>query len=73
MAGNEDYNDTLSVIEFNDICKNIFSKCIKILNKTIKESKISKNEIDEIVLVGGSSRIPRIQEMIEESFGEKQK
>ena len=73
MAENEDYNDTLTVINFNEICKDIFSKCIKILNKTIKESKISKNEIDEIVLVGGSSRIPKIQEMIKQSFGNKTK
>ena len=73
MAENEDYNDTLSVIDFNEICKDIFSKCIKILNETIKESKISKNEIDEIVLVGGSSRIPKIQEMIKQSFGKKTK
>ena len=73
LAENEDYNDTLSVIDFNEICKDIFSKCIKILNETIKESKISKNEIDEIVLVGGSSRIPKIQEMIKQSFGKKTK
>ena len=73
LAENEDYNDTLSVIDFNEICKDIFSKCIKILKETIKESKISKNEIDEIVLVGGSSRIPKIQEMIKESFGKKTK
>ena len=54
--------------DLNKLCEGLFERCIKILNETIKESNISKNEIDEVVLVGGSSRIPKIQEMIKQSF-----
>jgi L1 cell adhesion molecule like protein len=54
--------------DLNKLCEELFEVCIKILNETTKESKISKNEIDEVVLVGGSSRIPKIQEMIKQSF-----
>ena len=64
----KDLNLKILRTDLNKLCEGLFERCIKILNETIKESNISKNEIDEIVLVGGSSRIPKIQEMIEESF-----
>ena len=52
--------------KFENLCKDLFERCIEILKKTINESGLSKEEIDDIVLVGGSSRIPKIQEMIKE-------
>ena len=53
------------------LCKDLFNKCLKVLDKTIKESGINKNEINDLILVGGSSRIPKIQEMIEKYCGDK--
>ena len=53
------------------LCKDLFNKCLKVLDKTIKESGINKNEINDLILVGGSSRIPKIQEMIEQYCGDK--
>ena len=58
----------LKRIDFENICMPLFEKCIKILEETIKESGLSKEQIDDIVLVGGSSRIPKIQEMIKQYF-----
>ena len=56
----------LNINEFENLCKDLFERCIEILEKTINESGLSKEKIDDIVLVGGSSRIPKIQEMIKE-------
>jgi len=50
--------------QFEEMCKNYFDKCITTLSETIKNSGLSKEDIDDIVLVGGSSRIPKIQQKI---------
>ena len=49
----------------------LFKKCIHHLEQVLKEARLSKNQIDEIILIGGSSRIPKIQTMIEEFFSGK--
>ena len=64
LDNNQNLEFTLQRVDFEIICNSIFEKCINILDETIKESKLSKDEIDDIVLVGGSTRIPKIQEMI---------
>jgi L1 cell adhesion molecule like protein len=66
-----DFRMNLNKTLFDDICKDIFKRCIDNLDKTISESKIRKEEINELVLVGGSSRIKKIQEMIEKYFNGK--
>ena len=66
LAEGKDFNITLLFTTFNDLCKDLFKRCMEILKKTINESGLPKEEIDDIVLVGGSSRIPKIQEMIKE-------
>ena len=48
--------------KFESICMNLFQKCINPVQKVLTDAKISKSQIDEIVLVGGSTRIPKIQE-----------
>lgn len=49
-----------------------FRKCIEPVEKVLKDSKISKNNVDKIVLVGGSTRIPKIQEMLSSYFNNKE-
>ena len=65
---NQEINIEMLRSEFDVLCKDLFSRCIKLLNECIKSSGLKKNEIEEVVLVGGSSRIPKIQEMIKEYF-----
>ena len=65
----EDFNITIDRHFLGNLCQDIFERCMKILKETLKESGFKKEEIDEVVLVGGSSRIPKIQEMIKEYFG----
>ena len=41
------------------------------LKKSLEEAKITKDEVDEIILVGGSTRVPKIQSMLKEYFGKE--
>jgi heat shock protein 1/8 len=67
-----DYNTTISRAKFEEINMDYFRKCMEPVEKVIKDSKISKSQIDEIVLVGGSTRIPKIQEILSSFFGGKE-
>ena len=73
LSKDNDFYISIDRLLFNDICKDLFKRCIEILKKTINESGLPKEEIDDIVLVGGSSRIPKLQEMITEFFNNKKK
>ena len=73
LAKGEDFSISIDKAKLEDLCEKIFQRCIIILKQTIEESGFKKEEIDEVVLVGGSSRIPKIQEMIKEYFGGESK
>ncbi len=73
LAEQEDLNYTISQNIFNQICENLFERCIQTLKVTLNNSGLKKNEIDGVILVGGSSRIPKIQEMLIDFFGDKNK
>ena len=72
LAEDEDLNITISRAEFEEKCKDLFEKCFESIKQAMEEAGLSKNEIDDIVLVGGSSRIPKIQEMIKQFFNGKE-
>ncbi|XP_063702396.1 uncharacterized protein LOC134832337 [Culicoides brevitarsis] len=57
---------------FEDLCHDLFEKSIKLVEKALKDCEMSKEEIDDVILVGGSSRIPKIQEMLQEFFDGKE-
>jgi len=57
--------------KFEDLCINLFKKLMADIEKVLKDAKKSKSEVNEIILVGGSSRIPKIKEMIQSFFGEE--
>ena len=59
--------------EFEELCKNYFEMCFPCIDQALKDAILKKEQIDDIVLVGGSSRIPKIQEMIKEYFGKEPK
>lgn len=63
-----DFYTSLSRARFEELCMDYFRQCISIVIKTLHDSKIDKSSIDEIVLVGGSTRIPKIQQMLEGLF-----
>jgi molecular chaperone DnaK (HSP70) len=54
---------------FNTLNEALFQKCMLIVDKTLKEIQMTQADVDDVILVGGSSRIPKIQELIMEYFG----
>lgn len=67
----EDFNLDISRAKFDELCSQDFAKITELLDEVLADSKRSKSEIDEIVLVGGSTRIPKIQTIISEYFNNK--
>ena len=66
-----DYTTIFSRAKFEDICMDLFKKTIEPVEQVLKDSKLSKTQIDEIVLVGGSTRIPKIQQLLKDFFNGK--
>ena len=54
--------------KFNEICEPIFANCFPIVDEVIEYANLSKTDIDDIVLIGGGSRVPLIQETLSKMF-----
>ena len=67
-----DFNSSISRAKFESICMNLFQKCMTPVTKVLQDSGLSKSDVHEIVLVGGSTRIPKIQELLSEFFNGKE-
>ena len=67
----DDFVYTLSRALFEKINEDLFNKTIQVLKQTVDDSKLDKSDIDDVVLVGGSIRIPKIQSLIKEFFDGK--
>jgi len=63
-----DFNSTITRARFEDLCMDYFKKCMEPCEKVLRDAKIAKNQVDEVVLVGGSTRIPKIQSLLTEFF-----
>jgi len=63
---------TISRAKFESICINLFNKCMIPVTKVLQDSGVSKSDVDEIVLVGGSTRIPKIQSLLSNLFNGKE-
>ena len=67
-----DFASTITRAKFENICDGLFKKTMEPVEQVIRDSKLSKSEIHEIVLVGGSTRIPKIQQLLSEYFNGKE-
>jgi len=67
-----DFYSSLTRARFEELCGDLFRNTILPVEKVMKDAKLSKNQIDEIVLVGGSTRIPKVQQLISEFFNGKE-
>ena len=63
-----DLNMTITRAKFEELCMDLFKKCLPPVENALKDSKLSKSEIHDVVLVGGSTRIPKICQMVQEFF-----
>ena len=68
LAEGEDLNLSISRIDFENLCEEIFNKLEKPLNDAIEDSKLTRYDIEELVLIGGSSRIPKVAEILIDYF-----
>ena len=68
LVGEEDFESSLTREKFVEINSELFTRCLGPLEKAISDAKLSKNDIDEIVLIGGSTRIVKIQQLLEQFF-----
>ena len=67
-----DFNISITRAKFEALCSDLFRKTMEPVEKVIRDSKISKSAIHEVVLVGGSTRVPKVQELLSEYFNGKE-
>jgi heat shock protein 5 len=68
----QDFSETLSRARFEELNDDLFRKTLTPVDKVLADSKLKKQDIDEIILVGGSTRIPKVQQLIKEYFNGKE-
>jgi molecular chaperone DnaK len=61
----------LTRAKFEQLADNLFARCLKPCEQALKDAGLSTSQIDEVILVGGSTRIPKVQEIVEKFFGKK--
>jgi L1 cell adhesion molecule like protein len=66
-----DYNVSLTRAKFEQLADKVFTRTLEPLDRLLKDAKMSKGDIHEIVLVGGTTRIPRVQELLSNYFNGK--
>ena len=72
LAEGEDFNTTLTRANFEHICQEMFDRCIPPMEEALEDAKMTKKDIDDVILIGGSTRIPKIQEMVRNFFEKKE-
>jgi len=61
----------LTRAKFESLADNLFERCLRPCEQALKDAGVSASQIDEVILVGGSTRIPKVQEIVEKFFGKK--
>ena len=67
-----DFNSVITRARFEDMNMDYFRKCIDPVEAVLRDAKLSKAQVDEVVLVGGSTRIPKVQELLSQFFNGKE-
>jgi L1 cell adhesion molecule like protein len=71
LAEGEDYTTNISRAKFEELCGHDFKKCMPPVEQVLKDADMSKSQVHEVVLVGGSTRIPKVQQMLSDFFNGK--
>ena len=71
LADGLDFQTVLTRAKFESMCDSFFRRTVAPLDRLLLDAKLDKNQIDEIIMVGGSSRIPKIRELVSSYFGGK--
>jgi L1 cell adhesion molecule like protein len=67
-----DFYTNITRAKFEDLCGDLFRSCMEPVEKVLRDGKISKSQVNEIVLVGGSTRIPKVQQLLSDYFNGKE-
>ncbi|KAG6908698.1 hypothetical protein DXG01_003631 [Tephrocybe rancida] len=67
-----DFSETLTRAKFEELNMDLFRKTMKPVEQVLKDANVKKEDVDEVVLVGGSTRIPKVQQLLKEYFGGKE-
>ena len=67
-----DFFTSITRAKFESLCMNLFQKCLDPVQKVLTDAKMSKSQVDDIVLVGGSTRIPKVQSLLSDFFNGKE-
>ncbi|XXG54727.1 hypothetical protein AAC387_Pa03g2533 [Persea americana] len=72
LNGRVDFRSTITRALFDELNMDLFTRSIELVGNCLKDAKMDKNSIDDIVLVGGSTRIPKVQQLLQEFFNGKE-
>lgn len=72
FEGGNDFSETLTRAKFEELNMDLFRRTMKPVEQVLKDAGVKKDEIDDIVLVGGSTRIPKVQQLLKEYFNGKE-
>lgn len=72
LSEGTDYSMTITRAKFEELCISYFRKCMDPVEQVLKETGLSKSQINEIVLVGGSTRIPKVVQLLQDFFNGKE-
>jgi len=70
-SGPKHMNVTLTRSKYEQLCDDLFQRTVKPCETALKDAGLSKSDIDDVILVGGMTRVPRVQEMVKEIFGKE--
>lgn len=69
--GPKHLNINITRAKFESLCADLFDRSLQPVEKALKDAKLTPSQIDEVILVGGSTRIPKIQELVKNFFGKE--
>jgi len=72
LVDGEDFSETLTRAKFEELNLDLFKKTLKEVKKVLDDAELTKKDIDDIILVGGSTRIPKVKALVKEFFNGKE-
>jgi len=71
LSNGQDFSCTISRAKFEELCNDLFKKTLDPVAQVLKDGGMQKSQVDQVVLVGGSTRIPKVQKLLSDYFGGK--
>lgn len=71
VAGPLHLNQTLSRTKFNELTAHLVERCLGPVRRALKDAKLTAKDLDQVLLVGGSTRIPAVQELVKKELGKE--